>query len=381
LPVAAPPAAANAAAANAAVPPTSVADGLTVDSVVYLFGETPSPRGMLPSVYLGEYIVTESKDRVVTFRPSTTLSPMQLGALQSPTFESWAIYELMPLDSHKAFAADGSSPEEDAIWGRMDKESLGQLLGINPALADAVLSSLEPSEARKATLLQSYLNDGAKAPEQAPPETVWYRVKFVKDYDISDVDAGSLSAEPGKESNAAAMEGGYFNSQGRTVDARLKRDSTEPVRFKIGDSYVFDTDTANDLQKNGFANIIGPVYVRPLNDYEFGFRETRRLTTRAQQDLLLVTREFNEAVRTNTVTLEQVRKAEVENQRLKLDQSQYSKEAEVVTNEATELASQVEAKKAELSQIYASIVELHSKIVKRSNELTALINATVPAIP
>ena len=376
LPVAPPAGVGNAAAP---APAATENPGLAIDSVVYLFGESVTPDGLVPSVYLGEFVVTDVKDRSTTVRPTSPLNKVQSDAVQG-AYDSWAVYELIPLDSHTAFATKGSKSEEDEIHGHMDKEALAKLLGIDPALATAEPSSLKGTDASKARMLQSYVLDGTPGNEQTPPEALWYRVKFVKDFVVDDIDVGSGSAgnDPTKDRGRAALDGGYFDNSGRTTDARLMREPGEAVRFKVNDTYVFDATAANKLQKDGYVTFLGPIFVRPLNDYEFGFRETRRQTIRAQHDLLLVTRELNEAIRTEKVTLEQEKLRTIENRQLKLDMSQYEKERDVVSGEVVRLVKEIKTLKADLSQLYATVIELHSKIVKRTKELADFINAQAP---
>ena len=107
LPVAAPVAAAGAGGADAIVAPAQVDSGLAATSVIYLFGERADAVGLVPETYLGEFVVSEVKDLEIKVRPTIPLSLSQENILKGSA--SWAIYELMPLDSHIAFAAAGSS--------------------------------------------------------------------------------------------------------------------------------------------------------------------------------------------------------------------------------------------------------------------------------
>lgn len=356
LPVAPPADAANAGGAAAPAVPV-VESALTPESVVYAFGEAISPVGLLPVVYLGEYVIASNTNGLVTLRPTAPLSQTQQAAINAN--ETWAIYEVVPIDSHVAFAAEGSKSEEDAVFGRMDKVNIAELLGVNPALADADLLKLSPKDAAKAKLLQSYLNDGGQAPEKTQDSSLGYRVTFTKDHTI-DVDS---------QEQRNAMEGGYFDLSGRSVDARLKRDVDEAVLFKTGDTYVFDAAAAKELVKLGVATLGERIFIRPLNDYEFALRDTRRLTTRARQDLLLISRELDEVTRTTAVAVEQELKRSEENSRLKMDKNQYGKELTVISEVAISLENEVQSKTKELDELYGSIIALHERIVKRSRAL------------
>jgi alkylhydroperoxidase/carboxymuconolactone decarboxylase family protein YurZ len=60
---------------------------------------------------------------------------------------------------------------------------------------------------------------------------------------------------------------------------------------------------------------------------------------------------------------------------LKLDKGQYEKEAEVIASVAMDLDAQIAAKKAELSQLYGSIMAYRDRLVKHQRELASISNA------
>jgi hypothetical protein len=361
LPVAAPPEAAAGGAAPLALP--VVESGLVVDSVIYVFGESRQTVGLVPNVYLGEFVVATNKDGLISLRPTAQ------DAITRGDFETAAVYEIIPIDSHTTFAAEGSKADVDSIFGRMDKAQISELLRIDAALADAEPGTLDNKTSRKARIIQSYLNDGGRAPDQTPAEALAFQVTFLKDH--------TEVVDSTEKRNA--MEGGYFDLSGRSVDARLKLDSENGVLFKTGDTFVFDESTAKDLEKQGIVSLGERIFVRTLNDYEFGFREARRLKIRAQQDLLLIERELKEVIRTNDVALKQELIREEEGTRLKLDKLQYTKELEVITSVGDSLAEQIEEKKAELSQLYRTLLSLHDQLLKRNQELNP-IGTTVPVL-
>ena len=125
LPVAAPPEAAAGGAAPLALP--VVESGLVVDSVVYVFGESRQTVGLVPNVYLGEFVVATNKDGLISLRPTAQ------DAITRGDFETAAVYEIIPIDSHTTFAAEGSKVDVDSIFGRMDKAQISELLRIDAA--------------------------------------------------------------------------------------------------------------------------------------------------------------------------------------------------------------------------------------------------------
>jgi hypothetical protein len=357
-PVAAPDGAAGAAGAEAVAVAPTMESGLALESVVYLFGEKQEQVGQLPAFYLGEFVVKESKDQLVTVSPTIPLTKDQETAISGYT--SWAIYEVMPLDSHTVFAADGSSSEETAVFGRMDKDDIAKIF------ESAFAGCIPPlSEAAKAKILDIYLKDGGPASDDTPPELLGYQVKFRKDFSEG-VDAKGVRLP---------LEGGYHDTEGNMIDDRLKREAPAEVTFKVDDSYVLDSGAANKLQSNGTVELGSRIFMRQLIDYTFAFRETRRVTIRAIQDANLITRETEQTISQTAVTDTQEQRGEAENRMLKLDKGQYEREAEVIASVTADLETQIEAKKAELSQLYGSIVAYRDRLVKHQRELANASNA------
>ncbi|MCE2814880.1 MAG: hypothetical protein LW850_31215 [Planctomycetaceae bacterium] len=347
-----------------AAPATEI--GLAAQTIVHVFGESAEPRGLLPTIYLGEFVVTDANGGNIKIKPTGTLTPEQIAAIGSGQFQTWSIYELMPLDSHDAFAAEGSKPDENSIFGRMDINELATLLKIDPALATAEPTGLRIQEAIKARVLQSYLNDGSRPPEGTPPEQVYVRVEFLKDYTI-EVDA---------QEQRNATEGGFYDLSGRSVDARLKRgEEGAKVSFKQGDRIVFDSTTANDLGKQDVIKVVSPVFVRQLNDYEYAFREVRRQITAALQDAVLIQRELAEMQKSQGIADNQLRLGQEERSKLDKDFAQYKKELDVISSEASRLQEESQTTRSEISATFKQIQALRDQIVARQRALSEAINA------
>ncbi len=358
------PGAAAPAPAAPAAPATDI--GLAAQTIVHVFGESAEPRGLLPTIYLGEFVVTDANGGNIKIKPTGTLTPEQIAAIGSGQFQTWSIYELMPLDSHDAFAAEGSKPDENSIFGRMDINELATLLKIDPALATAEPTGLRIQEAIKARVLQSYLNDGSRPPEGTPPEQVYVRVEFLKDYTI-EVDA---------QEQRNATEGGFYDLSGRSVDARLKRgEEGAKVSFKQGDRIVFDSTTANDLGKQDVIKVVSPVFVRQLNDYEYAFREVRRQITAALQDAVLIQRELAEMQKSQGIADNQLRLGQEERSKLDKDFAQYKKELDVISSEASRLQEESQTTRSEISATFKQIQALRDQIVARQRALSEAINA------
>jgi hypothetical protein len=192
------------------------------------------------------------------------------------------------------------------------------------------------------------------------------RVEFVKDHTI-EVDA---------QEQRNAREGGFFDLSGRSVDARLKRgEEGAKVAFKAGDKIVFDTTTANDLIKQEIVKSIAPVFVRPLNDYEYAFREVRRQITAAQQDAKLIEREIAEMLKSQGIADSQVRMRQDERSKLDKDSAQYQKEQAVITAVVQRLQTQLASTRSEISSMFQQLQSLRDEIVANQKALTDAINA------
>jgi len=371
--VGAAPVAAGGNGADGAAPAAAVGDsGLAPQTVVHAFGERNDPRGLLPAAYFGEFLVTESNNGAIKLKPTNSLTKEQQDAIASGSFASWAIYELMPLDSHSVFAAEGSKTDENAIFGRMDGNELATLLGIDPALATAEPKDLSVKDAIKSRVLQSYIKDGGRALDEDPREQVYLRVEFLKDHTI-EVDA---------QDQRNATEGGYYDLSGRSVDARLKRgEDGAKVAFKTENKIVFDSTTAEELKNQGIVKILAPVSVRPLNDYEYAFRELRRQITLSMQDAKLIERELAEMQKSQGLADNQVRLGQDERSKLDKDFAQYKKENDVITSEATRLKDLLVSTRSDVASMFQQIQTMRDQIVSNQKALADAINSATATNP
>jgi hypothetical protein len=231
--------------------------------VVYGFAERPQPQRaaeegeleqqtpqLLPTVYLGEFRVTASTPDSVTITPTLALEPTHAEMVFGGNVRSWSLYELLPTDGHEPFIAEGSRPDDDAIFGRIDEELVRRLL---------------ENRVSEATL-ENYLRDGQRALPEDPPLARWVKIVFTEDYEET-VD----SAE-----QRGALDGGFFDALGQAVDSRLQRGDDGTVQFRQGDELIVKQEAANDLINRGVASLVDNYFVRPLNDYRFALRRIGR---------------------------------------------------------------------------------------------------------
>jgi hypothetical protein len=351
--------------ADVPAPPAAEVNGdLPVEALVYAFGEAEVGGKVVPKVYLGEYFVAESQGGTATLRPVAALLPGQLQAIKSGLASNWTVFELMPLDSHDAYAEPLSERNADELFGRMDPQVLSDLFQIPLDLLDRDPSQLTPEESLKYRLLRAYVLDGSRAPENEAQENVWLRVEFLAEHTV-DVDD--------TKSERKATDGGYFDFSGRAVDSRLKRkDGKGEVVFAKGQQAVIAAKPAKALIDQNIAKLIDPIFVRPIHDYTLGFKEKREQISQAEQDVAMVTRAIDQTKATNARLQEQVVFRQAERQLLDKDKGQYDKELAVINQEANRVAQAVQDMKTELSRLYRVSQQHYERLVRTQQALSQL---------
>ena len=151
------------AAAEPEAPLPLVPEGL----VVYGFAETPNEQQtLIPTFYLGEFRVDSSTPNQVTMTPTGPLEQQQLQAINGRQAVSWSLYELLPLDGHSPFIAEGSVSSDENFFGRIDEDLVNKLFA-NKVTAET---------------LQSYLRDGERATRARSSASRWTKIEFLKNF-------------------------------------------------------------------------------------------------------------------------------------------------------------------------------------------------------
>jgi hypothetical protein len=346
----------NPAGDAAAAPAPAVNGELPAEAIVYGFAEASAQDGrIIPKTYLGEFFVAESQGGKVTLTPISPLLKPQADAIKSGAAATWTLFEIMPLDSHVAFAEPGSKRTNEQEFGRMDRQVLADLFQIPVDLLDRDPSQLSPEENLRYQILRSYVLDGGRAPENEPPENVWSRVEFLVEHKV---DVDDLKSE------RKATDGGYFDFSGRAVDARLKRqDGKGEVTFLKGQQALIASKPAKTLVDDNIAKLIEPIFVRPINDYALAFKEKRDQITQLGQDIATVNREIKTAENTNSRLQGQVVFRQNERTLLDADYGQYQKEQTVIRDEVSRLTKAVQDSKAELSRLYQLALQHYERLV------------------
>ena len=328
-------------------PPAAAAQGaeqqplIPVNLVVYGFGETPQPelQMLIPTFYLGEFRVTASTANQITLSPTGPLEPAQLQAISSGQARSWSIYELLPLDGHSPFIAEGSVPSDDNFLGRIDDELVKSLMG----------KTVSPET------LKNYLRDGTRATQNDPPLSRWTKVKFLKNHSI----------EVDSPDQRGALEGGFFDGTGRAVDGRLQRGDGGSVQFKKDDEVLLKEDAADTLEEQGVATLMDRYYLRPLNDYRFVLRHIRlRLAELENRKEELTT-----AVTVLTEAIDKTNGMLVANQDIKVKLEQDLNQFEIEAKAMAEYSSGV---KKTLDELRTEISRLHRANIEAEQQLDQL---------
>jgi hypothetical protein len=318
--------------AAAAAPAAPAGRSLPQNLLVYGFHEQLDAEGRpLPVFYLGEYKVIASDEATgsVTLEGTQATLPAHQARMAQGT-ESWTLYELLPIDSHAAFSAPGSTPSAEFVFGRPDDEKIKELLAGAPP-----------------EVLKSYLQDGQRASDSDPPESIWSLLNLLKE----------LKKDVDSDQSADATVSGYFDGIGRSIDIRLRRNeevSLDPASLKENLVVVIDSE-AKKLIADGTAEQFQRVFVRPLNDYEelFNLNATRGfLLTERIKYFQHHSQLIDQA---NTDGQAMLAERQKEKQLLESDLSYYKKEAEVLTSALAEVTAELDVLKKDLSRMYQEI--------------------------
>ncbi|MCC6510095.1 MAG: hypothetical protein IT423_13395 [Pirellulaceae bacterium] len=326
-------------AAPAAAAPGEMAT-IPMNMVVYAFSQTANEQNQsVPKIYLGAYKVVESSPGNALVTPITPLEPQQRTARDQEG--TWALYELVPQDSHVAFLAAGAKPDENKAFGDMDEPALQALLAGVP-------------EARRPAVLASYMRDGQAAQETDDPNSVWVLAEVVKPFKQQVDDAAGN-----------AKTGTYFDSQGRSIDMRLMSGAEDKsVTLPEGKQLLLPQKEAATHIQGGFLKLIRRVYIRPLNSYEKGMAYLRIRRAEVQRLVDVVARESQQLQQANDLGQATKQSYIALQQKLAADRDQYQKEVEVVGNELNAVTTNYQTMRKQMLQYWQAIHAAHDSMVK-----------------
>jgi hypothetical protein len=299
---------------------------------------------------LGEFKVASATDTTVTLTYTIPLD----GNLASKVMASdgaWSLYEQMPADSHYAFSEGKPDPGAPSLFGAMDEAQLRKLLPRNR------FKLLDDGEYE--ALIARYLRDGHEAPEEVrerEPENVWVRVTFLKQHEV-DVDA--------PKGQAADTD---FDDLGRAKLESLRRGKAgdaEKVVFEPNDDGLFEYAEAQRLIDAGVCKLKEEapyIFVRPLNDYAYAYRENFRRRMQLAEDIDTVTRNTKLIAEADAKANQQIDSRQKERDSLEEDLGKFQTELERVTQYAGTLDRRWAEVRGELSDLYLLNLMLVEKL-------------------
>ncbi len=320
--------AADPSAPAAPAQPANNAESLPANMVVHAFAEETQGEMPVPNFYLGEFVVTENVNGSIALRPTLKLNDSQVQRMTSGAATSWTLYELLPQDSHNAFAAPGSKSTPEELWGHMDEAELKTIFAGVP-------------DERRDALIDRYLRDGTRAKDSDLPRNVWTRVKLLKEYTI-DVDSNV----------DAKVSEGYFDTNGRSVDVRLKRGDDGTVKLNPETVLVLKSEDAEKLIASGTAEKIEPIFVRPLVNYQYAFQHNYVRLDKVKQRTQTYVRQTEDIKSSVVLGRDMISAGQVEGQKLGSDLSHYQDEVKVLNEEIGQVTSELTKLKATISAMY-----------------------------
>ena len=254
-----------------------------------------------------------------------------------------------------AFIAAGSQPDENLLLGSVDEDLVNQLLGNALRLTRTAAQENNPPLQTNLDSLKSYLEDGRRATDDDLPVTRWWMIEFVQTKRI-DVDSPE---------QRGALDGGFFDLNGRAVDSRLQRPEDDEVVFKKGDRVLMKEEAANVLINEGVAELRDRYYLRPLNDYRFILRRLRlRLDDLAGRKTEL---EFEKQVLEQAIAKTEDMLVKNQSDKLKLEQdlSQFRVEKTAMDDYTAKMREELEQMRTEMAQIHQHNLALEQEIAQK----------------
>jgi hypothetical protein len=352
-------------------PPEEVRpNGIEVGTVLYAFKEQPQTG--YPLIYLGEFLVAAADPQAVTLTPTLPLDGFQQQQL-SDASSTWALYEIMPVDKHAAFAAEPRAEallddQPQPLFGQMDEQMLRETF--------AAVSGEAPDSPLVSALVVPYLRDGTPATEQdvaQVPENIWLKLEFQQEHTMR-VDSNNPDA---------GLTGVYFDAEGYAVSDDLRHGGD--VIFKEKDIAVFpysqeaDRAFVDQLISSGVARNLGPFFVRNLRDYEEALHDVADRFVKVMEATRRADRDIKALQKSIAGTQQQTAFRQQESDDLKFDLEKFNFEGQKLTELATTLGDQRTALQAELSNLYKTNSQLNQELSDIDRELTEEINRRTAA--
>lgn len=339
----------------ASLPPNAepAPSGIAPKTVLYVFAEKETESGYrVPSLYMGEFSVTDATESEVTIEATLPLDAEQQQALAQGN-TTWALYEVMPLDSHEAFAEMDQT--EKRLVG-MDKQ----------ALAEYLPNRYGWPQDEYNRFLERFERFNREATEQDPPQNVWTLVEFVKTHEIQvDSDVEQTLLEDG---------GRFFDASGRALEGRVRRGEEGTVKFAAGDTAAFDKETADKLVADGVAKQVKQLYRRSLNDFALAYRDGYYHDMDLNVEIQRAKRDADIMVALKVKAEEQLAFRQQENANLEKDLAGFKRELQQVTAYHQALVTRWEQTRARLSELFRANAQMVDELTRLQIDLAREID-------
>ncbi len=328
-------------------------NGIAPQTVLYVFVEKENAEGWrVPAAYVGEFSVDAATESDVTISAMLPLDPDQAQLIQQPA--TWALYEIAPLDGHEVLAEMDAG--EKMLVG-LEVDELRSYIPKHTAWSDDEYTQF----------LEQYYRFNREATEDDPPENTWVLVKFVK--------AHSIVVDSDAQQSLLEGDGRYFDSSGRAVEGRVRRGEEGTVEFEVGDTAIFDLDTAeNTLIAQGICEKVKTVYRRSLHDYERFFRESRNRFIDLADSTARVQREVDTLRAVKAMADQQVAYRSDEKVKLEKDLIGFRREQVEATAYAAAVDKAWKETVLKLSTLYRTNNQLVDELTKLQYQMANEIN-------
>lgn len=345
---------------------------IEADSILYVFREAISADGHpVPVAYVGEFRVTTAADDQVTITPMHDLENYQMNQMRRSGV-TWALYEMMPLDGHRAFVDPNERVqiEQDniSIFGTVDEAAIQEIFNVVNnenflSTAEFPVDPLTPAQLDK--LVTERVRDGGRAEPSDPSLNTFMKVRFLKSHSIV-VDYANVQS---------SLTSQYFDNAGTAISERLKRG--EPVQFRTDDIGVLHISDAQPLINDGTCELMERLFIRDLVDYDQLYFEIR---TQLRELALLETAVNKTLARINAAEAridEQFAIRQTERQNLEDDQANVAKEITALQGYVQRMNANRKDLYDNLSKLYVTNNQLASQIAEAHARIQQSVNEAI----
>jgi hypothetical protein len=278
----------------------------------------------------------------------------------------------MPVDGHEWFTQDPeaspnwNAPASEApVFGSIDDKMLTAIFSWRRFEPQSFSSQGEFQKAQELlkSSLDTYLRDGKPVTnkDEYDKMIVWTKVRFLKTHkEVVDSGATVSPFAPGVTDD--------FFDRGMSEVAILQLGSE--AQFAENDVAIFPQDDAQRLIDQGVCKFEEYVYVRPLNDYSFLFRNFDQRFDQMGENIEYARRENAELQDAQNHINQQLASANDEQAKMQQDLVRTRDEAAKITNFLAGLEKAWNDTRARLSQLFHSTLQLEAELEQRTRAMT-----------